>query len=126
MKLGKLSASPVLYFDAISSILEDVLNRLLQKNKVMPSKLTGILYQRLLVKYFQFYLNYEKRDDKISVIPLNQIDEKFKQPKKAIIKKKAYIIKERIYLDHGKRINFIKQKLQQNLILILNHVLLLV
>jgi hypothetical protein len=48
---------------------------------VMPSQLAGVLYERLLVKYFEFYFNFEKKET-INLNTIETIDEKFKEKKK--------------------------------------------
>jgi len=54
-------------------------NHILQ-DLVMPSQLAGLLYERLLVKYFEFYFNFEKKEQN-NANNIEGIDEKFKEKK---------------------------------------------
>ena len=66
-----------------------VKNQRLEKQLVYPSQLAGSLYKRLIVKFFQFYLNYERKDIAVKQQSIKQIEENFKKPKKDYTKEKG-------------------------------------
>jgi hypothetical protein len=69
----------------------------------MPSQLAGLLYKRLLVKYFEFYYNLNFKEPKVVNNQINQMQENFKPTKK---RKENYNNERGIYFKNNKLLNY--------------------